>query len=255
MEENIKYKIIDKLKQIEKHYNVKIIFAIESGSRAWGFESKNSDYDVRFVYIRKTEDYLKLSPYKDVIEWELNETFDICGWDIVKTLRLVFKSNPTIFEWLSSPIIYKGEEEIETFKKLAEQYFSPLKSLFHYKTMAINDYVRYLKAEKVILKKYFYALRPILAAKWIIEYKTQAPMLFEELMESQLEKGIKKLVNELVKLKQNSLETNMIEKNKILNQYIESEIKYIESNIDNFKEKINNFDLLDEYFIELLKKY
>ena len=52
--------ILRELKKIEEQENVKIIMAIESGSRAWGFASPDSDYDVRFIYVRKEEDYLKL---------------------------------------------------------------------------------------------------------------------------------------------------------------------------------------------------
>ena len=99
--------ILSKLEEIENKENVKIILAVESGSRAWGFASKDSDYDVRFVYLRKLEDYLKLEKSKDTIEWQLDDTLDINGWDLKKALQLIYDSNPTIFEWLSTPIIYK----------------------------------------------------------------------------------------------------------------------------------------------------
>jgi predicted nucleotidyltransferase len=119
-----------KLEEIEKAENVKIILAVESGSRAWGFESKDSDYDVRFIYIRKTEDYLKLEGNRDVIEWQLDDLLDINGWDIQKALRLLYKSNPVLFEWCHSPIVYKENIEAEAFKKLAADYFSPKSRCF-----------------------------------------------------------------------------------------------------------------------------
>ena len=101
-------KIIEqKLKEIEEKENVKIILAVESGSRAWGFASPDSDYDVRFIYVRETKEYLKLNEIRDVIEWQLDETLDISGWDIKKALKLLYKTNPTLFEWFSSPIVYK----------------------------------------------------------------------------------------------------------------------------------------------------
>ena len=104
-----------KLEEIEKQEHVKIILAVESGSRAWGFESTDSDYDVRFIYVREPEMYLRLDTIRDVIEWQLDEVFDICGWDIKKALQLLYKSNPTLFEWIHSPIVYKETEEaIET---------------------------------------------------------------------------------------------------------------------------------------------
>ena len=92
-------RILEELQKIEETENVKIMMAVESGSRAWGFESPDSDYDVRFIYIRKPEDYLKLEGIRDVIEWKLDETLDINGWDLKKALQLLYKSNPTIFEW------------------------------------------------------------------------------------------------------------------------------------------------------------
>ena len=96
--------ILRELKKIEEWENVKIIMAIESGSRAWGFASPDSDYDVRFIYVRKEDDYLKREKTRDVIEWKLDEVFDITGWDIKKALQLLHNSNPTVFEWCASPI-------------------------------------------------------------------------------------------------------------------------------------------------------
>ena len=98
--------ILRELKKIEAQENVKIIMAIESGSRAWGFASPDSDYDVRFIYVRKEEDYLKLEKTRDVIEWKLDDVLDINGWDIKKALQLLHNSNPTVFEWCASPIVY-----------------------------------------------------------------------------------------------------------------------------------------------------
>lgn len=89
--------ILKKLREIETQENVTILFAVESGSRAWGFESKDSDYDVRFIYIRQLEDYLSLKPMSDVINYELNEVFDINGWDLKKALRLLYESNRTLY--------------------------------------------------------------------------------------------------------------------------------------------------------------
>lgn len=100
-----------KLEEIEKQEHVKIILAVESGSRAWGFDSADSDYDVRFLYVREPEMYLKLDNIRDVIEWQLDEVFDISGWDIKKALQLLYKSNPTLFEWINSPIVYKETKE------------------------------------------------------------------------------------------------------------------------------------------------
>ena len=180
-------RILEELQKIEGTENVKIIMAVESGSRAWGFESPDSDYDVRFIYIRKQEDYLKLEGIRDVIEWKLDETLDINGWDLKKALQLLYKSNPTIFEWCASPIVYFSREEFTWLKELLPEYFSVKKSLYHYLRMAERNYKTYLKFEDVQVKKYLYVLRPLLAAKWIVEKKSAPPVLFEELAEAELE--------------------------------------------------------------------
>ena len=100
-----------KLREIEAREHVRILHCVESGSRAWGFASPDSDYDVRFVYVRQPEHYLRLDKTRDVIEWQLDDTLDINGWDLQKTLRLLHRSNPTVFEWNSSPILYKTTPE------------------------------------------------------------------------------------------------------------------------------------------------
>ncbi|CCZ02815.1 putative nucleotidyltransferase [Eubacterium sp. CAG:603] len=95
-----------KIKEIEEKENIRVLHVIESGSRAWGFASPDSDYDVRFIYVRNKEYYLSLRDNKDFIDWELNEILDINGWDIRKALQLFHKSNATLFEWSNSPVVY-----------------------------------------------------------------------------------------------------------------------------------------------------
>lgn len=124
-----------KLEEIEKQEHVKIILAVESGSRAWGFDSADSDYDVRFLYVREPEMYLKLDNIRDVIEWQLGEVFDISGWDIKKALQLLYKSNPTLFEWINSPIVYKETKETLELRDIAKEYFDVKKSVMHYLNM------------------------------------------------------------------------------------------------------------------------
>ena len=129
-----------KLKEIEEKENIKILLAVESGSRAWGVASRDSDYDVRFIYVRNQKEYLRLNDIRDVIEWQLDETLDINGWDIKKALLLLKKSNPTLFEWWNSPIIYKKNDVFSNFDKYLESYFSSKKLMFHYVNMAKVNY-------------------------------------------------------------------------------------------------------------------
>ena len=224
MEEIIK----SKLDEIEKTENVKIILAVESGSRAWGFESKDSDYDVRFLYVREPKDYLKLEGIRDVIEWQLDDVLDINGWDIQKAFRLMYKSNPTLFEWLSSPIVYKKTKDVEQLDDLFTTYFSAKKSLYHYWHMASTNYREYLKTDKVKAKKYFYVLRPILASKWILKYNIVPPIEFDILANKMLPSHLKPIIDDLLQKKRNSNELDSVDKINELNNYIELELKELE---------------------------
>lgn len=110
--------IKQKLLEIEEKENVKVLHAVESGSRAWGFASPDSDYDVRFIYVRRKEDYLRINEPRDVIEWQLDELLDINGWDLKKALIQFHRGNATLFEWTNSPIVYKTTESWNQTKSI-----------------------------------------------------------------------------------------------------------------------------------------
>ena len=148
------------LAQIEQTQNVRILLAVESGSRAWGFASPDSDYDVRFIYVRPKDAYLRLQKHRDVIELPINDALDINGWDLTKTLRLLHKSNPTLFEWGASPIVYLETDFAARFKSVMGRYFSSKRGLYHYIHMAAGNYREYIKGDMIKAKKYFYVLRP-----------------------------------------------------------------------------------------------
>ena len=203
--------------------------AVESGSRAWGFASPDSDYDVRFVYIRSLEDYLRLDVIRDVIELPIDDVLDINGWDLQKTLRLLYKSNPTLFEWFSSPIVYKKTEFSDKFRDLMMHYFSSKKTLYHYVSMAEGNYREYLKGDLVKAKKYFYVLRPVLACQWILDRGTPPPMLFSELLKTELPVELIDVVNQLLELKMNSPEVKLIKRISEINEYLDESIPRIKS--------------------------
>lgn len=249
MEEIIKAK----LEEIEKTENIKILFAVESGSRAWGFASPDSDYDVRFVYVRPKEFYLRLDKRRDVIELPINDLLDINGWDLDKTLKLIYSSNPTLFEWLNSPVIYRTSEIHEKLKPLQKEYFYTAHGLHHYKSMAANNYREYLKGETVRAKKYFYVLRPILCCKWILKYKTCPPVRFSQLCESMLEKEMVPYVDYLLDIKINSPETKDIPKINELNLYIENSFNEIEARLQALADThTKDWDKLNKLFLEIL---
>ena len=247
--------IQEKLYEIEKRENCRILLAVESGSRAWGFASSNSDYDVRFIYVRSIESYLKLNRPRDVIELSTNGVLDINGWDLEKMLKLLHKSNPTVFEWLSSPIVYQTTNFVETLKAAMQHYFSPKSALWHYLQMAEKNYRGYLRGDMVKAKKYFYVLRPILACRWILERGSVPPMQFSELAASQLPNYLDETVAKLLDLKMNSSETRLIPRADILNAYIEQSFVEIHDVAQQYpKESIKGWDELDELFLTALDR-
>lgn len=252
-EELIIQEIKNKLNEIEQKENVTILFAVESGSRAWGFASPDSDFDVRFVYKRNDiSDYLKLEGIRDVIEWELNDVYDISGWDLDKTLKLVHASNPVIFEWADSPIIYKETPFLNEFRKFIKSYFMTIKGAHHYLHMAQRNYEMYLCDDQVKIKKYFYVLRPILAVKYVLHNKTNPPMLFEELVRAELDDEVREEVNKLLEAKKNTSELGLSEKIQILNTYIEKELKLLENEVDSLNKEDCDWNELNAFFIRTL---
>ncbi len=179
---DIQREIRENLDAIEEKYEVKILLAVESGSRAWGFASPDSDYDVRFIYAHRPEEYLRVDPMKDVIEWQLDEVLDIKGWDLRKALWAFGKGNPNVMEWASSPIVYRKAEEWDFLKETALHYYSEKSALCHYYGTANSTLHGFLTGEMIRYKKYFYALRPLLCCNWIERYHSVPPMEFDKLL-------------------------------------------------------------------------
>ena len=197
----MKEQIQKALKQIESEHDCRILFAVESGSRAWGFASPDSDYDARFVYVRSVSDYLRLGKTRDVIEWQLDEELDINGWDLKKALRQFAKGNATLFEWSGSPIVYRTTEEWARIKEISKQYFSEKAAVYHYYGTANSTLQGYLLGDMVRYKKYFYALRPLLAARFIEEYHEAPPVLFDDLLKMNLPEDLRQAIDELLEAK------------------------------------------------------
>lgn len=251
----IEHQIHEKLKEIEEKENVRILHAVESGSRAWGFASPDSDYDVRFVYVHPMEYYLSLQGRKDVIDWELNETLDINGWDISKALQHFHKSNATLYEWANSPIVYYTTPEWEQIKQLSEKYFSCKSAMYHYYGTANKNYHEYLTDEMVKYKKYFYVLRPILACKWIEQKKCPPPVLFQSLVDEVLEDSLKRTVENLVAVKVRMTESEKGKRIDSLNEYIIDNLAYFKKKVESMEDDRNrDWNGLNEMFLWLLQE-
>ena len=180
----MKEKILQSLRKIEQDNNIKVLFACETGSRAWGFASPDSDYDVRFIYMHNKDWYLSLNEQKDSIELMLdNGELDITGWDLRKSLRLLKKSNISLFERFKSPEIYLNNNLfISELNDISDNYFSSISGMHHYLNMAKGFYEKCMENNTVKLKSYFYALRSALSCIWIMKNKSMPPIEFSKLI-------------------------------------------------------------------------
>ena len=216
------------LHSIERDHGVRILLAIESGSRAWRFPSADSDYDVRILYLRPTSDYLSIAPKRDVIELPtehdqtLGTLLDVNGWDIRKAIGLALQSNTTLLEWLCSPIRYISDEtatnELFDFVRQAANldWFA-----YRYDRPARHALEEILGGESVKLKRYFYALRPALAYTWIREKRQAPPMDLPSLIAGlYIPDIVIAAIDELLKLKASNSESFTVHRNPILDEYL-----------------------------------
>jgi len=228
----VHHEIMRRLYTAEREEGVRIVLAIESGSRAWGFASPNSDFDVRFIYTRPGKWYLavNLEERSDVIEYGITDDIDLNGWDVRKALRLFWKSNPAFVEWIQSPIKYiECGGFAAGVRNLLPHVYSQESGIYHYRSMAKMNYRSYLRVELVPLKKYFYVLRPLLSVRWIERYGTAAPIEFEKLLH--LLEGQTQLLHDIEALlskKRESPEMGLAEQVPSLNAFIEHELQRLE---------------------------
>ena len=220
--------ILERLAAIEHSHAVRILYACESGSRAWGFASPDSDYDVRFIYVRPRDEYLRidLERCRDVIECPIESGFDINGWDWRKALQLMLKGNPPLFEWLHSPIVYRAQPGFqEAMQTLIPRYYAPLPCAWHYLHMARGNYREYLQGDRVRLKKYLYVLRPLLAVNWLESGRGVVPMRCRELVETLIPPGtLRDAIEQLLQFKQSGEEGAWGPSLPPLNDWIEAEL-------------------------------
>lgn len=220
--------IITKLRGIEERENVRILFAIESGSRAWGFPLPDSDYDARFVYTHNVDWYLSISPGRDVIELPIEGELDINGWDIKKALGLLLKPNPVLLEWLSSPVRYIWNEHIcEELIKFSKKTTHGPACLNHY--LHLGHWDVYVDGkERVNLKKYFYIVRPVMAVRWIrLNPDLAPPMNFQELLGGvDLPTGLSNELHDLLLRKSRSKELGEAARISIVDEFIRAEFDW-----------------------------
>lgn len=245
------------LQKIEQERNIQILYACESGSRAWGFPSPDSDYDIRFVYIRPIDWYLSISDRSDHITLPLDaNNFDIVGWDIRKVLSLLRKSNVSIFSWMQSPIVYQNRNGfLEKLQRVALPFFAPKPAMHHYLGLTRKIFQSELQKSEVNIKKYFYVLRPLLCARWIAEKGEAPPMLFQSLLP--LIGGnsvLLEVIQELLQRKERALEGEYIAPIPLIHRFAEKELKELNLFAKTLSNAQPNAENLNRLFRQLLEE-
>jgi len=253
---SVHQEIVEKLQALETEKDITILYACESGSRAWGFPSADSDYDVRFIYVRAKTWYLRVDSEacRDVVEQPINDLLDINGWDLKKALKLLRKSNPALIEWFNSPIIYRENAAFtQAFKQLIPKLYSPRSCFYHYSHMASGNFREYLQGETVRIKKYFYVLRPILAMQWIEKNRGVVPMQFDILVnelvtDPELRAAIQKLIGD----KRKGFENAYLPRIDVISHFIETELTRFKNKAQAQLRADADFSLLNIFFISVL---
>jgi len=245
----MKQTIQQKLFELEQTKNIKILYACESGSRAWGFASPDSDFDVRFIYARPINYYLGITESPDFIDLPINDILDIRGWDIRKALKLFLKSNISLFEWVQSPIIYREDSDFATeIRSIMPEYFSLRASANHYSSLVFNTLCDDLQGSEVKLKRYFYAIRSILACLWIIERRTVPPMEFSKLWDLVNDKYFQDIIDGLLVQKQTADEKTLIKPVPLLQEWLQDTLTYCKERIPLLPSERRQPDELNQLF-------
>lgn len=224
IDSRIRLRIEDRLAEIERDESVRILLAVESGSRAWGFPSPDSDYDVRFLYARPHDLYLALDKRRDVIEYPVEDLLDVNGWDVKKALKLLLRANPVLSEWLVSPIRYREDaNSARRLRDLAAR--ARLRRSARYLHLGRSSYQKEVAGrETVRLKKYFYSLRPALALRWLRSNAAMPPMDLPTLMAGlDLRQEIREAADELIARKAERSEIGTGARVAALDRFIEEE--------------------------------
>lgn len=252
----VEQRIAAELSRIESENSVRILFACESGSRAWGFPSADSDYDVRFVYCHKPEWYLRVTPFRDVIEVPISEDLDINGWDLRKAFGLMMKSNPPLLEWLNSPIIYQEDSlALAELRRLAKECFRVDSVSHHYLRMAQNSQSGLGSGSEVKLKKYFYTLRPLMALEWIHAGRGVPPTDFTHIVRELHPEGeVREAIDSLTSRKRQGFESNLGPRIPAIDAWIKAKMDFWESRKFRRDPREKKGPELDEAFRNLISR-
>ena len=257
IEPHVRDEILARLARAEHEHEVRILLAVESGSRAWGFASPNSDYDARFIYVHRPEWYLSvgLEEQRDVIEYPIVDDLDVNGWDLRKALRLYWKSNPAFMEWIQSPLVYLQRGSfLDGSRALMHDVYSVESGMYHYRSMAKTNYRGYLQNDLVPLKKYFYVLRPLLAVRWLERNGTPAPIEFDRLLAMVDDRALLDAIDALLAQKRASLELDLSPQVPAIQQFIVRELARLEDVVPERFERRDVEPRLSALFRDVLRE-
>ena len=239
------------LTEIESKHKIKILYACETGSRAWGFPSPDSDYDIRFIYMHERDWYLSLSQRKDTIE-VMDGDLDITGWDLRKCLILLKKSNAPLIERFQSPIEYYAIDGFKNdFRNLIENYYSPTAVFFHHYSLAQKFWEELKDKREVKLKNYFYLIRSLLSCNWIVKDKTVLPMDIEGLMRL-IDTGRRDEIKDLIKLKERVDEKYLFKKDESLDKWISILFEMLDGAKENIGVRKADNSGLNKFFLKMV---
>lgn len=227
IDDRVRSEIMRRLRAAEQEHDIKVLYACESGSRAWGFASPDSDYDVRFIYVHQRDWYLsyQVERKRDVIEYPIVDEIDCGGWDLRKALYLFTRTNGALLEWLKSPIQYIEHGETAAALRRLEGTGINLTALcYHYSHMARNNAREHLQRPQVKLKKYFYVLRPLLAIRYIVAKQAAPPIEFQALVDAVAPPELLEPIATLLEIKRHQPEQGLGPPVEMINRFVAREL-------------------------------
>jgi len=241
-------KIQSLLKDIEQKKQIQILYACETGSRAWGFPSPDSDYDIRFIYRHQKDWYLSLNKQKDSIEQMIGHEWDITGWELRKSLVMLKKSNAALIERFQSPVVYMDTDNYGgKFLELIKAYYSPTAVFYHHYALA-KKFWEDLKDEPIIkLKSFFYLVRSLLSCNYIVHNNDVVPMHIEGLMQN-IPVTIHQLLQELMVLKSGVGEQYTHPASTVLNSWIVEVWAFLETKKNALAVNDTGYTQLNNFF-------
>ena len=249
--------ILGHLHAIEQEHDVKVLLAVATGSRAWGWDSPSSDWDVRFIYVHKPEWYFKIESQRDVIEKMTDDNVDLAGWELRKALYLLKRNNPSLLEWLNSSTVFCSDEEFGCrIHEIEANFFNPVKSMYHYNGMYNKYNERYFGEDGFPIKGFIYYLRGVLSCKWIETRMSLPPTRFSDLLDATVEdQKIRSMIDDVIKIKKGLLKSDKQVVDASLVDYAHRLAEYYNSVIGSFRAELNEApaDVLDSILYDMVK--